>query len=135
MGKQKSMFVCSQCGFETAKWFGKCPSCGEWNTLNEEVVAEITAKTAVASVKNMCSLKLKDISVDNEHRYHTGVGELDRVLGGGIVKGSLILLGGGQSAVALIFTQVRPVGHRDPAEGCVVAGIEECLLHLFGDDV
>lgn len=94
--KSKSVYVCSQCGYETAKWYGKCPGCGEWNTLTEEI-REAETKT---SAKNFAAHPLNkavsicDIDFENEIRYSTGAAELDRVLGGGIVKGSLILLSG-----------------------------------------
>ena len=99
-GKLKTLYICSQCGYESSKWNGKCPSCGEWNTFEEEVV-EIAPKSAG---KTLSSVKTADISskivslssIDTEEdvRYSTGVGELNRVLGGGLVKGSLVLLGG-----------------------------------------
>ena len=97
-GKVKSLYVCSECGYETAKWLGKCPSCGEWNTLNEEI-RETTKSGVVKPEKRMSSsyskpLRINEISTDDEQRYFTGSKELDRVLGGGIVKGSLVLLGG-----------------------------------------
>ena len=80
------------------KWYGKCPSCNNWNTLTEEIV-ELEPTSAKrfdgGSVNLSTSAKqLKNITTDNEHRYHTGINELDRVLGGGVVKGSLVLLGG-----------------------------------------
>ena len=108
-GKVKSLYVCSECGYETAKWLGKCPSCGEWNTLNEEI-RETTKSGVVKPEKRMSSsyskpLRINEISTDDEQRYFTGSKELDRVLGGGIVKGSLVLLGGdpgiGKSTILL----------------------------------
>lgn len=108
-GKIKSLYVCSECGYETAKWLGKCPSCGEWNTLNEEI-RETTKSGVVKPEKRMSSsyskpLRINEISTDDEQRYFTGSKELDRVLGGGIVKGSLVLLGGdpgiGKSTILL----------------------------------
>lgn len=108
-GKVKSLYVCSECGYETAKWLGKCPSCGEWNTLNEEIRETVKTGT-VKPEKRMSSsyfkpLKINEISTDDEQRYFTGSKELDRVLGGGIVKGSLVLLGGdpgiGKSTILL----------------------------------
>ncbi len=96
MAKQKSVYICSECGYESSKWYGKCPSCNEWNTLNEEVV-QIEVGARAASLSSVAAIKaqsLDGISIESEHRYHTGVNELDRVLGGGIVKGSLVLLGG-----------------------------------------
>ena len=97
MAKIKSVYICSECGYETPKWVGKCPSCGEWNTMNEEI--KDTAKPAPAVRKRTSSTyaqpySIREISTDDEHRYDTGCHELNRVLGGGIVKGSLILLGG-----------------------------------------
>ena len=111
-GKTKSVFVCNQCGFETPKWLGKCPACGEWNTLEEETrIQQSPAQTAKSGRSApMRSYALSEIAPDNELRYKTGMGELDRVLGGGIVKGSLVLLSGdpgiGKSTILLQVCKV-----------------------------
>ena len=97
MTKAKSVYLCSECGYESARWYGKCPGCGAWNTLNEEMIQPepVSARrSSAASPAAVSAAPLSRISTDSEHRYHTGVRELDRVLGGGIVKGSLVLLGG-----------------------------------------
>lgn len=106
MAKVKSIFVCSECGYESPKWFGKCPGCGEWNTMNEELpTAPVrgASKGSISSVNQIMSLC--DITGDVEKRISTGVKEFDRVLGGGIVLGSLVLLSGdpgiGKSTILL----------------------------------
>ncbi len=108
MAKSKSLYVCSVCGYESAKWYGCCPGCGEWNTMNEEVVAKSSSSHSSLS-KPVSSLKLDEISSDSGVRYKTGLNELDRVLGGGIVKGSLVLLSGdpgiGKSTILLQICQ------------------------------
>lgn len=91
MGKTITKFVCHGCGFETFKWMGKCPGCGEWNTLQEEVVNRQTAPSSSPGTK---AVALSGISDSDIFRVSTGITELDRVLGGGIVPGSLVLLGG-----------------------------------------
>ncbi len=110
-GKIKSYYVCSSCGYESAKWFGKCPGCGEWNTMQEEVTASVskagTSKKSPSIIKN--AKTLQQISGDTEIRFSTGIGEFDRVLGGGIVKGSLVLISGdpgiGKSTILLQICQ------------------------------
>jgi len=103
--KAKTVYVCSECGYESAKWLGKCPGCNAWNTLQEDVV--IPAKTVVArsTVTNAVAKHLSEIDISDEPRYITGISELDRVLGGGIVKGSVTLLSGdpgiGKSTILL----------------------------------
>lgn len=97
MKKIKSVFVCSECGFESAKWNGICPSCGKGNTMIEEI-REVAPKSKSSAVKfnssNISQVSVSSIDINEETRYHTGLKELDRVFGGGIVKGSLSLLGG-----------------------------------------
>lgn len=93
MAKVKTMYVCQECGYESAKWMGKCPSCDNWNTFVEEMTTKKGGRNSGANA-SLKAEKLGSLTVTNEERIKTGIGELDRVLGGGIVKGSLILFGG-----------------------------------------
>lgn len=94
-GKVKLIYQCTQCGFESPKWTGKCPDCGEWNTMLEVAKEPVSPKRVSAARGNVSQpTPINEISTDDEHRYTTGLSELDRVLGGGIVKGSLVLIGG-----------------------------------------
>ena len=106
MAKAKtSAFFCKECGYESAKWTGQCPACKAWNTMIEEPV--VSNKVSPSAVRKTVAKPqyLKDVKVDDKERYHTGMGELDRVLGGGIVEGSLVLVGGdpgiGKSTILL----------------------------------
>ena len=95
MAKNKTIFVCNECGYESAKWLGKCPACGSWNSFFEQKVVE--EKHGIAKSKDLkhnMPQKLNSYQGKETIRTSTGFGEIDRVLGGGLVKGSLILLGG-----------------------------------------
>ena len=107
MAKSKTVFICQSCGVESAKWIGRCPSCKEWNTYHEEIIAPATSRET-AFVINQEKRKpelLDEVKSDEHSRRKTGIPELDRILGGGMVAGSLILLGGepgvGKSTLAL----------------------------------
>ena len=108
-GKIKTVYQCTQCGFESPKWAGKCPSCGQWNTLEETIKETASGPQRAAATRAAGSAArptpINEIRTDDEHRYHTGLSELDRVLGGGIVKGSLVLISGdpgiGKSTILL----------------------------------
>ena len=105
--KAKVVCVCRECGYETSKWMGKCPSCGSWDTLEEDVraVQKTAVKSSIGGVVTATAKPLSKISSSAEERYLTGIKELDRVLGGGIVKGSVTLLSGdpgiGKSTILL----------------------------------
>lgn len=104
--KIKSVFVCSGCGFESPKWYGKCPGCGEWNTMSEEIREPVRSAPKTAEHHSMSRpISINEIDTEDEQRYQTGLSELDRVLGGGIVRGSLILISGdpgiGKSTILL----------------------------------
>ena len=96
MAKTKSVFFCTQCGNESPKWQGRCSACGAWNTMEEHVQKNISPSKSPHNLN--CAKKqaknLSDINQDDEQRFSTGMGELDRVLGGGAVAGSLVLVGG-----------------------------------------
>ena len=103
MAKDKIMYVCEECGQEATKWVGKCPACGRWNTMKEFKVSpsprsprggESLPSSLRGSLEGTAPQRLQDIQADAEVRIDMGDGELNRVLGGGLVKGSLVLLGG-----------------------------------------
>ena len=129
MARSKYIYTCNQCGYESTKWNGKCPSCGAWNSFEEELADSTpvsggsSARTTNADLSDSI-LELEDIGADSDIRYDTGVGELNRVLGGGLVKGSLVLLGGepgiGKSTILLQI--------------CQFLGSEHSVLYVSGEE-
>lgn len=118
MAKSKTVFRCQQCGFESPKWNGKCPSCGAWNSLVEETIQPAATKTPSSRKKADLSnfiQELQAVDTQEDIRYRTGIGELDRVLGGGLVKGSIVLLGGepgiGKSTLLLQICEFFGASH------------------------
>src|SRR4051794_37162490 len=119
MAKRKTKFICNNCGYESPKWMGKCPGCGEWNTMVEEVEPAATGRRgAFAHSQGTASKAVPITSVEtvSEPRIFTNMAELNRVLGGGIVKGSLVLIGGdpgiGKSTLLLqVSSELAQKGH------------------------
>ena len=109
--KNKTIYTCKSCGCQSPRWMGKCPDCGEWDTFEEEFSEQHsvvkTVRTSPSSTAKI--LKLNEVTIDNEARFNSGMQELDRVLGGGIVEGSLVLVGGepgiGKSTLLLQICQ------------------------------
>ena len=107
--KQKTVFFCTECGNEAPKWSGRCNACGAWNSMTEQISAGKGSKSCRSATVSKKALPLSQIDDSDEIRFSTGVGELDRVLGGGAVKGSLVLVGGapgiGKSTLMLQICQ------------------------------
>ncbi len=124
MAKIKSLYVCNQCSYESAKWYGQCPSCGEWNCMEETVVNNTVAKKSTVSMGRSVALPIDEISEINEIRYDTGISEFNRVLGGGLVKGSLVLIGGdpgiGKSTILL--------------QVCLHLSVNKKVLYVSGEE-
>ncbi len=122
MGKTTTKYVCNECGYEAYKWLGRCPGCGSWNTLIEEVVEK---KAVQHGIKKVEALPLNSINNEEVYRFSSGIAELDRVLGGGIVPGSLVLLGGdpgiGKSTILLQVSN-----H--------IAGPDRKVLYISGEE-
>ncbi len=121
MAKTKIKYICSNCGYETLRWIGKCPECESWNSFTEEVV-ETSSRKANISKSNFSYSKIVDVTANEEDRVKTGIIEFDRVLGGGIMPGSVILLGGdpgiGKSTIAMQ----------------AAASIKEKVLYVTGEE-
>ena len=121
--KAKSIYACTECGAESAKWYGRCPACGAWNSL-EEQVATMAASGVKRPVATAGVQRITQIQPNDRQRYHTGMKELDRVLGGGIVRGGLMLIGGdpgiGKSTLLLQI--------------CAHLGREHTLLYVSGEE-
>ncbi|MEE0611757.1 MAG: ATPase domain-containing protein, partial [Oscillospiraceae bacterium] len=94
--KAKTVFYCTECGNETAKWAGRCPACGAWNSIVEQAALKASAagKGRTKALARSKAHPIAELQTEQELRFSTGMGELDRVLGGGAVKGSLVLVGG-----------------------------------------
>ena len=127
MAKVKTVFFCKECGYESSGWLGKCPGCNNWNTFVEEkITKETDSRDKVrGSFARSTPMPVSKITGGVEERIPTGIGELDRVLGGGIVKGSLILAAGepgiGKSTLMLMLAE------KVSAEGC-------CVLYVSGEE-
>lgn len=123
--KKKTVYVCSQCGYETAKWLGKCPACGEWNTLEEMTLRDEKQPASAFKPKLYQEpVAVCDIDLNSDKRISSGIGELDRVLGGGLVVGSLVLVAGepgiGKSTLLL--------------QACRNIAQEQTVLYVTGEE-
>jgi DNA repair protein RadA/Sms len=128
MAKQKIRFVCNECSHVSPKWLGNCPSCGAWNSFEEEVEVKETAhrarlQSSSKAVNTSEALRLEDIKLTDENRWNTGIGEFDRALGGGMVQGAYILLGG-DPGIGKSTLMLQMAGKRENAKILYVSGEE-----------
>lgn len=126
--KSKTIFLCTSCGYESPKWAGRCPSCGQWNTLEEYTPApepkNAAARSSVTRMTAPRPKRLNEISGDEALRFTTGMGELDRVLGGGAVRGSLVLVSGAPGiGKSTLLLQI-----------CEQIGREQKILYVSGEE-
>ena len=146
--KAKTVFLCTSCGNETAKWAGRCPSCGQWNTLEEYTPpAASTGRKAAAPAARATAVsrpkRLSEIQPEEASRFSTGMGELDRVLGGGAVRGSLVLVSGapgiGKSTLLLQIcqkiTEQQRVLYVSGEESASQLKLRAERLHVSGDEL
>lgn len=129
MAKEKTAYVCGECGYQSARWLGQCPSCKEWNTL-EEVTLSAPVKSTGAVRQGEQAVLLKDVSMQDAARWKTGYAELDRVLGAGVVEGSVVLAGGEPGiGKSTLFLQVADSLARSGKRVLYVSG-EESLRQI-----
>ena len=144
--KEKTVYICSNCGQDSPKWIGKCPSCGEWNTYVEEVVRKPVAGTRPLSGLEPVKSKpviLSEITGGDEPRIDMHDEELNRVLGGGLVPGSLVLLGGepGIGKSTLVLQTVLRLPEKKIAEAACrphpsqLIGLPDSMRNIFGTDL
>lgn len=127
--KTKTIFVCQNCGTQSVRWVGKCPNCEEWNSYVEEAMVARTQqagmRASVAALETAVPVLLSEVDTQHEKRYMTGIGEFDRVMGGGIVPGSVTLIGGdpgiGKSTIIL-------------QAGCALAAAGLKVLYVSGEE-
>ena len=129
MSKAKSIFACQTCGHHTTKWLGRCPDCSGWNTFAEEVQAPLRPARQQGMASAQLPLPLTEIARSGEERLLTGIGELDRVLGGGLVRGSLVLIGGepGSGKSTLMLQAVAGLSRGPTAE-------QHPVLYVSGEE-
>lgn len=126
MAKSKFVYVCNQCGYESSKWNGKCPSCNAWNSFEEELRGDALKASSLSRSADLSDkiTELAEIDFNSDIRYDTGLEELNRVLGGGLVKGSIVLLGGepgiGKSTILLQI--------------CQFLGDDHSILYVSGEE-
>jgi len=123
--KTKTVFVCQNCGSQSARWVGKCPNCEEWNSYVEEELISRSEGAKVAAGNMIAPVLLKEVDIHHDKRYLTAIGEFDRVMGGGIVPGSVTLIGGdpgiGKSTIVL-------------QAGCALARAGLKVLYVSGEE-
>ena len=124
MPKIKQVYCCTECGYESPKWYGQCPKCKEWSSFEEKVIQSATTGASLNIAKTFDIKPIGDIKGGSEIRFSTGLKELDRVLGGGLVVGSLTLVGGdpgiGKSTLMLQI--------------CQYLGKERTILYVSGEE-
>ena len=127
MAKARTVYVCSECGYESPRWMGKCPDCGSWNTLTEQAAATAPEEKKLKRAPGLDAeaTRVSEIPDVTTERRGTGIGELDRVLGGGVVDGSLVLVGGDPGiGKSTLLTQLCANMARDGA----------CVLYVSGEE-
>ncbi|MBO4432719.1 MAG: DNA repair protein RadA [Clostridia bacterium] len=145
--KVKTVYVCTECGYETVKWVGQCPECHAWNTLEEHVISQNNKTGGLSAAKHISDInsavKLSGVNPGAEQRFKCGISELDRVLGGGIVKGSVVLLGGdpgiGKSTLLLqlceAFREKMHILYVSGEESAVQIKLRAKRLDVSGENV